>query len=64
LHQYLGHGASSDGHQGIYQLLAAVSGLKHIASKVTGASWPAIWVARLAWRPRAQVVIRVVSSGH
>ena len=32
LHSYVRHDAPGDGYQGIYQLLAAISGLKHIAS--------------------------------
>ncbi len=32
LHRYVGHDAPGYAYQGIYQLLAAVSALKHIAS--------------------------------
>ena len=64
LHRYVGHDAPGDGHQGIYQLFATISGLKHIASKVSSAFGPATRVTALAWLPGAQVVIRVVSSGH
>ena len=64
LYRYIGHETTDDGHQDINKLPANISGLKHIASKVSGASGPAKWVVTLAWRPGAQVVVRVVSSGH
>ena len=30
LHRYVGHDAPGYGHQGIYKLFAAISGLKHV----------------------------------
>ena len=40
-YRYIGHDTLGDGHQGINQLLANISGLKHIASEVSSASGPA-----------------------
>jgi len=42
-----GHDAPGDGHQGIF---ATIPGSQ---AHSQGTSWPADWVARLAWLPRA-----------
>ena len=42
-----GHDAPGDGHQGIF---ATIPGSQ---APSQGTSWPADWVARLAWLPRA-----------
>ena len=52
MHRYVGHDAPGDGHQGICKLLAAISGLKYIASIVPSAFGPATRVTRLTWLPR------------
>ena len=51
MHRYVGHDAPGDGHQGIYKFLAAISGLKYIASTVPSAFGPATRVTKLTWLP-------------
>ena len=51
MHRYVGHDAPGDGHQGIRKLLAAISGLKYIVSKVPSAFGPTTRVTRLTWLP-------------
>jgi len=53
LQRYVGHDAPGYRHQGIYQFLATVSALKHIASQVSSTFGPATRVAALARLPRA-----------
>ena len=55
LHRYVGHDTPGYGHQGIYQFLATVSGLKHIRSEVSSAFKSTTRVTNLAGLPGTQV---------
>ena len=52
MQRYVGHDAPGDGHQGICKLLAAISGLKYIASMMPSTFGPATRVTSLTWLPK------------